>query len=36
MDVMYVFGLILEIKCNYFPNSINQVVFVMETVFTVM
>lgn len=35
MDVMYVFRLILEINCNYLPNSINQAVFVMETVLTV-
>ena len=34
MDVMYVFRLILEVNCNYLPNSINQAVLVMETVCT--
>ena len=34
MDVMYLLRLILEINCNYFPNSFNQAIFVMETVYT--
>jgi hypothetical protein len=32
---MYVFRLILEINGTFFLNSINQAVFVMETMFTV-